>query len=313
SFLLFRHHDSRVRGFYNVCRHRGSRLCQSGAGTLPRAICCPYHGWTYDLEGRLIEAPHMEGVAGFDPADYGLKPVAAETWEAFLFVNLASDPVPLHETFAPLADRLRDWRLGELISVRQVVYDVRANWKLIFQNYNECYHCPRVHPRLNALTPFTSARNSLMSGPILGGPMMLAEGIETMSTGGRMCGPPLPGLGDADRRSVYYYSVFPTMFLSPHPDYVLVHRIERRGVSDTRVVCDFLFHPSAAEQPGFDPEPAVAFWDEVNRQDWRVCELSQQGVASRSYEPAPYSNLESMVAAFDQCYLERLATGNNRG
>jgi Rieske 2Fe-2S family protein len=140
----------------------------------------------------------------------------------------------------------------------------------------------------------------------LGGPMRFAEGVESNSESGRACGVPFAGLDPHERRRVYYYSLFPTMFLSPHPDYVLVHRIERLGVAQTRVVCELLFPPEAVARPDFDPTPAVNFWDETNRQDWRVCELSQQGVSSAAYAPGPFSNLESIVAAFDAHYLQVL-------
>ena len=105
-----------------------------------------------------------------------------------------------------------------------------------------------------------------------------------------------------------YYTLFPSIFLSPHPDYVLMHYIERVAVDATRVVCDFLFHPEAMSDPSFDPQPAVSFWDQTNRQDWRVCELSQQGIASTAYEPGPYANLESVLAAFDRYYLDQLSS-----
>jgi Rieske 2Fe-2S family protein len=306
NLILLRDQNGKARCYYNVCRHRGTRLCEQAQGNVGRALACPYHAWTYDLEGRLVAAPNMRDVEGFRLADYPLKAVAAATWEGFVIINLSDSPAPFEVVFEPLIGRFRSWRLAELISVRKLAYVVNANWKLIFQNYNECYHCPRVHPCLNALTPFKSAANDLEEGRFLGGPMLLAEGVETMSRDGRLCGDIFPDLVAEDRRRVYYFSIFPTLFLSPHPDCVLVHRIERVSIGATRVVCEFLFPPSSTAKPDFDPRPAVEFWDEVNRQDWRVCELSQQGVTSRAYEPAPYSHLESIVAAFDRCYLREL-------
>lgn len=308
SLILLCDQDRQLRGFYNMCRHRGARLCESAEGKLGRAICCPYHGWTYDLQGRLIDAPGMAGAASFDAAAFPLKEVAAEVWEGFVFVNFHTEPFPFAAAWAPLAGKFRDWRLDELAVVRRIEYVVQANWKLVFQNYNECYHCPRVHPALNLLTPARSATNDLSSGPFLGGPMELTAGAATMSLGGRSCGDVFPNLNPADRRRVYYYSLFPTMLLSPHPDYVLVHRVQRLDISATRVTCELLFHPDSIRKPTFDPAPAITFWDQVNRQDWRVCELTQQGVTSRSYAPAPYSPRETMVAAFDQHYLHHLNT-----
>ncbi len=308
SLIVLRGRDGAVRCFFNVCRHRGTRLCESSRGNAGKAIVCPYHGWAYDLQGRLIAAPNMRDVEGFELSQFPLQAAATAVWEGFVLVNLAAAEVPFEQAWAPLLGRFAAWRLPELEQVGRLEYLVQANWKLIFQNYSECYHCPRVHPALNVLTPFASAANDFQEGPFLGGPMQLAEGAESMSRDGRACGAVFPDLSQEDRRRVYYYSLFPTMFLSPHPDYVMTHRIERVDRKTTRVICDFLFHPASIARPGFDPEPAWAFWDQVNRQDWRVCELSQQGVLSRAYEPAPYSNLESMVAAFDRHYRERLET-----
>jgi phenylpropionate dioxygenase-like ring-hydroxylating dioxygenase large terminal subunit len=305
SLFLLRDADG-VRGYYNVCRHRGTRLCEEPRGSLGKTIRCPYHAWTYGLDGELVAAPNMKDVDGFDRADYPLHPVATAVWEGFLFVNLSRDAEPIKDEFQPLAGRFDAWELSELVVVDRHVYDVRANWKMLFQNYSECYHCPRIHPALNALSGYSTASNDVMSGPFLGGPMQLADGVASMSATGAACGDVFATLSTEDRRRVYYYSLFPTLLLAPHPDYVLVHRIERQAVDRTRVVCEFLFPPAVVERPGFDPAPAVEFWDTTNHQDWHACELSQAGVSSRSYVPGPYSNLECTLAAFDRHYLQTL-------
>ena len=306
SLILLRDGEGGVRGFYNVCRHRGTRLCEEPRGSLGKTIRCSYHAWTYGLDGGLVAAPNMKDVADFDRADYPLHPVATAVWNGSLFVNLSREPEPIEDAFGQLAGRFDAWQLSELVAVDRHEYDVRANWKMLFQNYSECYHCPRIHPALNALSGYSTASNDVTSGAFLGGPMQLADGVSSMSTTGAACGDVLSGLTAEDRRRVYYYSLFPTLLLSPHPDYVLVHRIERQAVDRTRVVCEFLFPPDIAARPGFDPTPAVEFWDMTNRQDWHACESSQAGVSSRAYVPGPYSNLECTVAAFDRHYLEML-------
>ena len=141
--------------------------------------------------------------------------------------------------------------------------------------------------------------------------MQLADGVTSMTVTGKSCGEPFPDLDDQDRHRVYYYSLFPTLLLSPHPDFVLIHRIERADVATTRVVCEFLFPPDVAARPDFDASPAVNFWDETNRQDWHICEQSQLGVSSRAYQPGPYSDLECTVEAFDRHYLEVLGPTTN--
>ncbi len=174
------------------------------------------------------------------------------------------------------------------------------------ENYSECYHCPTLHPQLNRLTPFRDSTNDLEDGPFLGGPMRLTGDSQSMTMTGRSCASPLGSVAGEDLRLVYYYTVFPNMLLSLFPDYALVHRLERRAVDQTRIVCDWLFHPEAMHQPGFDPSDAIEFWSVTNTQDWQVSEMSHRGIASRAYVPGPYAELESMIAAWDREYLRAL-------
>ena len=303
SIVILRDDESRVRAFFNVCRHRGTRICTESRGRLTSSIQCPYHSWTYSLDGRLIGAPSMKEVASFRKEDYPLHPVSVATWEGGVFINLAKDPAPFERAFAPLIDRFANWHIAELEVAHRLEYMVEANWKLIFQNYSECYHCPTLHPVLDGLTPHRESTNDLAEGPFLGGPMRMSRAKGSMTMTGECCAAPLGDVSGEDLDRVYYYTIFPSMLLTLNPDYVLVHRIERRGVDRTRVVCEWLFHPEAVRQTGFDPGGAVEFWDMTNRQDWRVCTLAQQGVSSRAYQPGPYSELESIVAALDREYL----------
>jgi Rieske 2Fe-2S family protein len=295
-----------IRAFHNHCRHRGSRLCQEHAGTLGQAIQCPYHAWTYGLDGGLRAAPNMKEVAGFDRADYPLHRVALESWEGFLFLNLAPAPAPFAQSLPALLARFGQWRLPELAAVHRAVYEVNANWKLFFHNFSECYHCPTVHPHLNKLTPYRNTENDLDEGPVLGGPMWMSDPEGSMTLHGGRCAPPLPGLSAEQRARVYYYTVFPSAFLSFHPDYVLVHRLQPLAIDSTRIVCEWLFHPEAIAAPGFDPRPAIDFWDLTNRQDWELCANAFKGVVSGAWQPGPYSELESQLAAFDRQYLAAL-------
>lgn len=304
SVILVRDRDGVARGFYNLCRHRGTRLCTESSGTFSHTIQCPYHAWTYQLDGQLLGAPNMHELSQFDKADYPLHRFAVVEWEGFLFINLAPQPAPFEEIFAPILHKFTAWRLPELVPARQQIYEVAANWKLIFQNYSECYHCPTVHPVLNKLTPYRNAGNDLEEGLILGGPMRMSNENGSMTMTGQRCAPLLGNLSGEALCCVYYYTLFPTMFVSLHPDYLLTHRLEPLAVDRTRVICQWLFHPTTIAQADFDPNPAVAFWDMTNRQDWHVCELSQQGISSRAYTPGPYAELESMLAAFDRTYLK---------
>ncbi|MEY2479708.1 MAG: glycine betaine catabolism [Verrucomicrobiota bacterium] len=305
SLIVIRDKSGEIRGFFNVCRHRGTRLKEDACGHAS-AIQCPYHAWTYALDGKLIGAPHMDEVPGFDKADYSLRAVNVGLWEGFIFVNLANHPMPLEEWFAPLDGKFSHWNMSILRPAKRIEYDVRANWKLMFENYSECYHCPGVHPMLSKVSPYDSAENDLCEGPFLGGFMKINKGAGlTMS--GKACALEIDHEHEQDEKQrVFYYSIFPNMLLSMHPEYVMVHQLWPQSAERTLIVCDWLFHPNAFDRPDFNPEDAIEFWDVTNKQDWHVCELSQQGIASRAYEPGPYSSRESIPAAWDEYYLGQM-------
>ncbi len=304
SLIIVRDKGGELRSFYNVCRHRGTRLREDQNGHLS-AIQCPYHAWTYGLDGRLLGAPHMDEVEGFDKADYSLHAVNLASWEGFIFVNLADSPTPLEKVFASLVAKFSHWNLPKLRSVKRIEYDLRANWKLIFENYSECYHCPGVHPALSKLTPYDSAENDLCEGPFLGGFMRITKG-NSLTMSGNACALPVGDVQADDHHRVFYYSIFPNMLLSMHPDYVMVHQLWPQSPERTVVLCDWFFHPEAFDRADFHPNDAVEFWDMTNRQDWHVCELSQQGIASRAYRPGPYSPRETIPAGWDREYLRHM-------
>jgi Rieske 2Fe-2S family protein len=245
----------------------------------------------------------MDEVPGFDRSQYSLHPVNLGLWEGFIFVNLDDEAMPLEEWFAPLAGKFSHWNLPALKSVKRVEYDVKANWKLMFENYSECYHCPGVHPMLSKVSPYDSAENDLTEGPFLGGFMKINQG-KSLTMSGNACALPVGKIENL--QEVFYYSIFPNMLLSLHPEYAMVHQLWPQSPERTLIVCDWFFHPEAMQRDDFNPEDAIEFWDITNKQDWHVCELSQQGIASRAYEPGPYSSRESIPAAWDREYLRRM-------
>lgn len=305
--------DASVRAFYNVCRHRGTRLCTEAAGHFAGSIQCPYHSWTYDLSGQLIGAPHMDGTDGFDRAGIRLNTIAAEVWDGFIFVNLSEASDPLADYLGALPGKFAAWDMGRLRRGARIVYDIAANWKLIIQNFNECLHCPNVHPALNRLSHYMSGENEPLRRTYMGGRMDLRPGIVTMSMDGSCPRDLLSGLSDDQKRGVYYYAIFPNLFLSLHPDYVMVHRTEPLAANRTRLTCEFLFAPEELAKPGFDIADVIEFWDMTNKQDWHVCELSQQGISSRGYQPGPYSNREDLLYAFDQFITVVLGEDRTQG
>jgi Rieske 2Fe-2S family protein len=295
SVLVVRGEDGTLRGFFNVCQHRGTRLVtESSRGGQDRLIC-PYHSWTYDLKGRLRSAEHMRGAGGFDRGSSGLTPVATEALGGWVFVDVSGAAGSLESFLGNLPDHLARHGCGDLRRAASLEYDVGANWKLLSENYQECYHCPTIHPELIRVTPYRSGRYDPARGPWMGGPMELMPGCNTMSLSGTTGRRALPGLRLEDASLVYYYSVLPNLWISLHPDYVLTHRVEPLAPDRTRLVCEWLFHPDAMAADGFDPGDAVEFWDLVNRQDFAACERVQLGVGSRGFRGGRFSDEETGV------------------
>jgi Rieske 2Fe-2S family protein len=199
--------------------------------------------------------------------------------------------------------------MEELRMVERRSYSLRANWKLVVQNYSECLHCPIAHPLLQQQSHYLSGDNEPPRPTYLGGRMDLREGVSTLSLDGttnRRC---LAGLSPEDRRRVYYYAILPNLLLNLHPDYMLTFTLWPRAADRTEIVCEWHFHPDEVGRPGFDPRGAIDFWDLTNRQDWELSELAQEGIASRGYVPGPYSSREELLHALDSFVLERTRGG----
>ena len=304
NIVITRNGGGEVRAFHNVCRHRGTRMCTESSGELPGSIQCPYHAWTYDLDGRLIGAPHMDEVPHFRKADYPLLRVRADEWDGHVFLNLGERQATLRDQLGTLVEKFRPWHMQDLRLGRRIVYDVKANWKLIVQNYNECLHCPNLHPALNKLSHYLSGENEPLRPTYMGGVMDLRPGLETLSMDGTCPRSLLPGLSPEDRRRVYYYCVFPNLMLSLHPDYMLTHALWPLAPDRTINICEWHFQPSELARADFDGSDCVDFWDMTNKQDWHVCELSQAGISSPAYVPGPYSNREDLLYAFDRFIVQ---------
>ena len=310
SLIIVRGRDGELRAFFNVCRHRGTRLCGEAGGQFSETIQCPYHAWTYTTDGRLIGAPHMNEVEGFDKKDYPLHQAAVAEWEGFVFVHVGDNPEPFARWFAPMLDRLSRFELPSLRVGHGVTYDVHANWKLVFQNYSECLHCPAIHPELAAVLPYQSGANDLVEGPFVGGYMEIKAPNESATMSGRACGRLVSeALEGDDRRRAYYYSLLPNLLLSIHPDYVNYYLLTPVAVDRTVVESEWMFHPQNEGDAGFNPTDAITFWDVTNRQDWDIVGRSQLGISSRRYEPGPYSPRESIPAAWDREYLRIMGRG----
>jgi glycine betaine catabolism A len=306
SFFVIGGDDGSPRAFHNVCRHRGSRLTEDSEGRMKRMIRCPYHAWSYGFDGELRAAPKTDGIEDFDPACYGLAPLRTEVVGGLVLVDLGGRAPDVAEHVGTLDERLELYRVAELVRAEARGYEVHANWKAIAENYSECLHCPGVHPELNALSDYASGEAFPGSGAWCGGSMTLNEGAETMGVnGGRSMRPPIAGIPEAELTSVYYFVLFPNTLVSLHPDYVMLHTLWPREPGRTEVTCEWFFEPRTISRPDFDPADAVAFWDQVNREDWHVCELAQKGMRSHGYSAGRYTTHEGDVHAFDSMVGER--------
>jgi Rieske 2Fe-2S family protein len=296
SCLLVRE-DEGVRMFANTCRHRGHELLADQDTSQRRTILCPYHAWSYSLDGALIGAKGFlhSGLDGFDAAEYGLTELPVRLWEGFVLGHalhpLGNPAVPsFDEHLGDLAGIVGSYSMASLVLADRHTYEVAANWKVIAENYHECYHCPLIHPELCQVSPPDSGDNYDLPGAWVGGSMDLRPGMATMSLTGELAATPLPG---APPNQVEYVHLLPNLLISAHPDYVMLHRMVPLAPDRTWVECSWLVLPGSSDAAG-----AVDFWDITNRQDWAACESVQRGLSSPHFRPGPFAPNEDAVAQF---------------
>ena len=301
SVIVTRARDGSLHGYVNLCRHRGSVLTDAGGkpaqvevgptGTFHGSIQCPYHAWTYSFDGRLRAAPFLDEDDGLRKEDLPLHHVGVEAWGGFLWVHLAPEgAAPLGRQFQETESYLANYPLEDLRTAFRIVYPVASNWKAIVENYNECYHCGPVHPELVELVPAFKQRGGSDLDWEHGIPHR--EGAWTFTASGTTNRRPFPGLSPEETERHKGQLVYPNLMLSLSADHVAAFTIWPHTADMTTVVCDFLFHRDEMAAPGFDPSDAVEFWDMVNRQDWRVCELVQKGMRSRRFSTGFYAPME---------------------
>jgi Rieske 2Fe-2S family protein len=298
SVLLTRAEDGVLHAFANTCRHRGHELLPCGASAQQKVIICPYHSWTYALNGDLQAAAGFKHRPGFVSAEWGLVELPVTEWRGLVFVDESGKAGPLAAGLASLEELIAPYEMERLVVAGQHNYDAAANWKILTENYHECYHCPVIHPELCKVSPPRSGENLSAPGIWVGGWMDLRDGMATMSLDGSSGGVPLRGLDAAGRRAVLYVGIFPNVLVSLHPDYVMVHRLIPVAPDRTKIECTWAFAPESLARPGFDPGYAVEFWDITNRQDWHACESVQRGLSSPRAVPGPLAREEDAVYAF---------------
>ncbi len=298
TVLLARAKDGTLRAFANVCRHRAHELLPAGGTATGRAITCPYHAWSYSTEGDLIAAPSYQDNPSFDRADHALRSIRVQEWHGYVFVDPSGEAPEFADWIGGLDGQLSDHRPENLVVKVSHEYVVEANWKVISENYQECYHCPMIHPELSSVSPPDSGENWDLPGAWVGGWQDIRTGLTTMSLDGHSDGLTIPGVTGAGRHTVNYLGVFPNLLISLHPDYVMTHRMVPLSAGETWVECAWAFPAEAIETEGFDPAYAVDFWDLTNKQDWTACESVQRGLASGQASPGPLSPEEEAVYHF---------------
>jgi glycine betaine catabolism A len=287
SVLVVRQRDGGLRAFLNVCRHRGARLCVEESGQVSRYLRCAYHAWSYDLGGRLTAAPNLARMADIDRDEYGLVAVALREWLGYAWVCLASEPPSFGDTVCgAVADRLgcteaiEAYQLPELAVGRRITYDVAANWKLIVENFMECYHCATIHPELTSVLP--EFASGYAAQYYVGHGAAFADRAAGFTVDGSAGFARLPGVsGDQDRR-YFAITIRPQVFVNLVPDHVILHRMIPLAPDRTTVICDWLFEPGVVAS-GQDLGNSVELFDRVNRQDFDACERTQPSMSSRAY------------------------------
>lgn len=324
NILVARTKEGELKAHYNVCRHRGARLCGLPEDdrwgvklretiTSAATIRCPYHQWTYALDGSLLSVPFLQESEGFHKKDFSLYPVGLETWGGFFFLNLspkemASEERSLRSQLNNVPHRLQRYPLAGLRTAKMISYDLAANWKIILENFNECYHCGPIHPELCEVVPDFRRGGSGLDWE---NGIPHREGATTFTWNGTTTRSSFPDLDEYERIRHRGELVYPNLMLSLSHDHVAAFLIWPKSVERTLIECRFLFHPDEMVTSDFDPSDAVDFWDLINRQDWSICERVQQGLKTRVHKFGYYAPMEDDSADIRRYVAKHLGQEDN--
>jgi Rieske 2Fe-2S family protein len=311
SIFITHNEKGELHGFYNVCSHRGTKFLddEPAAGHIRKAFVCPYHAWAYDLNGRLVGTPNVKEGELFDRSDYPLHGFAVESYAGFLFVSLAREPRPLMEWMGAGAESVNmfdRFKMEELRVGVRIVYEVEANWKIVVENYNECLHCPQIHPELVQVVPLFRF-GEVWDEETRDDGNWMREGATSFTMTGESELPKLPGLQPEDYSMYYGAYQFPNLMLNLHPDCVMYYIGYPKGPAQTTVVSEYLFRPETIADPSaFKPEPVVELWDLISKQDWEVCRRAQTGVGSRAFTTGVYPRQDRFLYDFNERYRKEM-------
>ncbi|KAA5834985.1 aromatic ring-hydroxylating dioxygenase subunit alpha [Saccharopolyspora hirsuta] len=287
SVLIVRGRDGALRAFLNVCRHRGARLCVEESGSVRRSLQCPYHAWTYGLDGKLVAAPNLNSMQDVNRDEYGLIGVHLREWLGTVWVCLADEPPSFEDTVqGAVTARLGDpgtidgWGIDDLVVGKRITYDVKANWKLIVENFMECYHCATIHPELTEVLP--EFADGYAAQYFVGHGAEFGEDITGFTVDGQGGFETLSGVDEDHDRRYYAITINPQVFINLVPDHVIFHRMYPVAVDRTIVECDWLYTQEVIDS-GVDLSRSVELFHRVNQQDFDACERCQPAMSSRAY------------------------------
>lgn len=287
SVVVTRGRDGRINAFLNVCRHRGARLCTEERGEVRRAFQCPYHAWTYGLDGKLVAAPNLTAMPDLDRVEYGLHKVHVREWLGYVWLCLAAEPPSFEDTIigdvtARLGspDAIVGYDVEHLKLGRRISYDVKANWKQIVENFMECYHCATIHPELTEVLP--EFADGLAAQYFVGHGAEFGENVQGFTVDGSAGLERIPGVAQDQDRRYYAITVRPQVFINLVPDHVVFHRMFPLTPERTLVICDWLYLPEVVDS-GADIDRSVELFHRVNQQDFDACERCQLAMDSWSY------------------------------
>ncbi|MET1152630.1 SRPBCC family protein [Arthrobacter sp.] len=311
SVIVTRNRKGAFRAYYNICRHRGVKLCMEESGEAARSFQCPYHAWTYDFDGKLIAAPNLTKMPDIDRQKYGLVGVPVREYMGYVWLCLADEPPSFDDdVVGAIEDRLGDagaiagYDIANLSLGRRISYDVKANWKLIIENFMECYHCATIHPELTEVLP--EFADGLAAQYFVGHGAEFGADIQGFTVDGSEGLERIPGISEDQDRRYYAITIKPTVFVNLVPDHVIIHRMFPLAADRTVVECDWLYMPSVVEA-GRDLTASVELFHRVNQQDFDACERCQPAMSSKIYaKGGVLVPSEHHISAFHEWVTARL-------